>query len=150
MIAITTSSSTSVTPDRRSGLPQTHEPLNRMHAPSGWPNPHDSGWLLGLSNPSTIDSRLIYQFIWSDERIDHIAGHGVTAEEVEQVCFGRPLVLRAKSQGRNPIYYCLGQTQSGRYLFCVVIAFPDGNGFPVTARPMTAKETRRYLRWRNR
>ena len=46
---------------------------------------------------------LIYQFIWSDGRIDHIAGHGVTAEEVEQVCFGRALVLRAKSQGHNPV-----------------------------------------------
>ena len=97
-----------------------------------------------------LHAMLIYQFVWSDDRIDHIAGHGVTAEEVEQVCFGRALVLRAKSQGHNPVYYCLGQTLSGRYLFCVVIAFPDGNGFPVTARPMTTKETRRYLRWRNR
>jgi hypothetical protein len=60
---------------------------------------------------------LIYQFVWSDDRIDHIAGHGVTAEEVEQVCFGRALVLRAKSQGHNPVYYCLGQTLSGRYFF---------------------------------
>lgn len=87
---------------------------------------------------------------WSDDRVEHIAGHGVTAEEVEQVCFGRALVLRAKSQGRSPVYYCLGQTQTGRYLFCVVIAFPDGNGYPVTARPMTDKEKRRFQRWRNR
>ncbi|MFM8433831.1 MAG: hypothetical protein ACKOBP_00585 [Planctomycetia bacterium] len=93
---------------------------------------------------------LIHQFVWTDDRIEHIAGHGVTAEEVEQVCFGRPLVLRAKSQGLSPVYYCLGQTQSGRYLFCVVIAFADGNGYPVTARLMTDKEKRRYLRWRNR
>jgi hypothetical protein len=50
---------------------------------------------------------------------------------------------RAKSQGHNPVYDCFGQTQSGRYLFCVVIAFPDGNGFLVTARPMATQETRR-------
>jgi uncharacterized DUF497 family protein len=92
----------------------------------------------------------IHKFIWSEERIDHIAHHAVAAEEMEQVCFGHPFVLRAKSHGANPVYYCLGQTQSGRYLFCVVIAFPDGNGYPVTARPMTEKEKRRYLRWRNR
>jgi uncharacterized DUF497 family protein len=92
----------------------------------------------------------IHEFIWSDERIDHIADHAVSVEEVEQVCFGRPLVLRAKSQGPNPVYYCLGQTDRSRYLFCVVIAFADGNGYPVTARAMTNNEKRRYLRWRNR
>jgi hypothetical protein len=35
MIAITTSSSTSVIPERRSGLPQTHETSNRTHTPRG-------------------------------------------------------------------------------------------------------------------
>jgi hypothetical protein len=29
-----------------------------------------------------LHAMLIYQFVWSDDRIDHIAGHGVTAEEV--------------------------------------------------------------------
>jgi uncharacterized protein len=31
----------------------------------------------------------INEFVWPEERIDHIAGHGVTPDEVEQVCFGR-------------------------------------------------------------
>lgn len=53
---------------------------------------------------------------------------------------------RAKSEGENPVYYMLGQTRSRRYLFCVVIAFPDGKGYPVTARPMTNKEKRQYKR----
>jgi hypothetical protein len=43
--------------------------------------------------------------------------------------------------GEEPIYYALGETASGRYLFCVVIQFPDGRGYPVTARPMTTRET---------
>ena len=102
-----------------------------------------------LRRSQGIPEMLIYQFIWSDDCVDHIAGHGVTAKEVEQVCFGDALVLRTKPQGRSPVYYCLGRTQTGRYLFCVVIAFPDGNGYPVTARPMTAKEKRRFLRWRS-
>jgi uncharacterized protein len=88
--------------------------------------------------------------IWPDERIDHIARHGVTPEEVEHVCFGRSFVQRAKSEGENPVYYILGQSQAGRYLFCVVIRFPDGNGYPVTAREMTAKEKRRYRKWKDR
>jgi uncharacterized DUF497 family protein len=92
----------------------------------------------------------IHEFIWPQERVDHIAEHGVTPEEVEEVCFGKPLVLRGKSEGENSVYYVLGQTHAGRYLFCVVIRFPEGVGYPVSARPMTAKEKRRYREWKNR
>ena len=90
----------------------------------------------------------IHEFVWPQERIDHIARHGVTPEEVEEACFGRALVQRAKSEGDNPVYYVLGQTDAGRYLFCVVIQFPDGKGYPITARPMTDKEKHRYRNWR--
>ena len=92
----------------------------------------------------------IHGFVWPQERIEHIARHGVSPEEFEQVCFGKSLVLRAKSQGGNPVYYVLGQTAQGRHLFAVVIAFPDGNGYPVTARAMMDKEKRRYQMWKNR
>jgi len=44
----------------------------------------------------------------------------------------------------------LGQTDVGRYLICVVVAFPDGNGYPITARSMTDKEKRRFGEWKNR
>jgi len=79
----------------------------------------------------------IRHILWPDDRIEHIARHAVTPEEFEEVCFANSLVQNAKAEG-------------GRYLFCVVIAFPDGNGFPITARPMTEKEGRRYRQWRNR
>jgi len=92
----------------------------------------------------------IEDFIWPEERVEHIARHGVTPEEVEEVCFGKSMVRRVKSEGENPVYYINGQTESGRYLFCVVIRFPDGNGYPVTAREMTAKEKRRYRKWKDR
>ena len=71
-------------------------------------------------------------------------------EEVEEVCFGEHLVLRAKSTGESPVYYVLGQTEDGRYLFCVVIEFPGGKGYPVTARPMTLKEQRRFKQWKKK
>ena len=86
----------------------------------------------------------INNFVWQNDRIDHIARHDVTPEEFEEVCFSQSLVLKAKSEGENPVYYVLGQTESGRYLFCVVIQFPDGNGYPVTARPMADKEKKRF------
>jgi uncharacterized DUF497 family protein len=92
----------------------------------------------------------IRNLIWPEDRIDHIASHGIEPEEVEEVCFGQALVLRARSGGKNPVYYVLGQTESGRHLFCLVIQFPDGNGYPVTARQMTRKEKQRYSRWKDR
>jgi uncharacterized protein len=92
----------------------------------------------------------IHELIWPKERIDHIANHGINPVEVEETCFGQAFVQRAKSQGENPVYYVLGQTGTGRYLFCVVIQFPDGIGYPVTARPMTDKEKQRYKKWRKR
>jgi uncharacterized DUF497 family protein len=79
-----------------------------------------------------------------------IAQHGVEPDEVEEACFGHSLVQRAKSAGENPVYYVLGESDAGRYLFCVVIRFPDGTGYPVTARPMTEKEKRRCRQWKNR
>ena len=92
----------------------------------------------------------IHEFIWTEERVEHIARHGVSPEEAEEACFGRAFVRRAKSHGKNPVYYVLGQTAAGRYLLCVVIHFPDGKAYPVTSRPMTDKEKRRYIQWQNR
>jgi uncharacterized protein len=92
----------------------------------------------------------VARFVWPEDRVEHIALHGVTPEEVEEACFGRPFVRKAKAKGENPVYYVLGQTETGRYLFCVVIRFPDGNGYPVTAREMTMREKRRYREWQSR
>jgi uncharacterized protein len=92
----------------------------------------------------------IHEFLWPADRVEHIARHGVEPEEVDEVCFGNALVERAKSLGRNPVYYLLGPTSSGRYLLCVVIQFSEGRGYPVTARPMTPNEKRRYKQWEKR
>ena len=92
----------------------------------------------------------IQEFIWSPDRTGHIARHGVEPEEVEEVRFGRSLVQLTKSAGDNPVYYVLGQTSSGRHLFCLVIQIPDGKGYPVTARPMAERERERFNRWKKR
>ena len=53
----------------------------------------------------------IHELIWSRDRIEHIARHGVTPNEVKEVCLGNSFVQRTKSQGENPVYYFLGQKQ---------------------------------------
>ena len=63
----------------------------------------------------------IQRIIWPEDRIEHIARHAISPEEVEEVCFGAAFVQRAKSRGENPVYYVLGQTIAGRYVFCVII-----------------------------
>jgi len=90
----------------------------------------------------------IHEFVWPQDQIDHIAEHGVEPHEFEEVCSGRSFVRRVKSEGDNPVYNVMGRTKEGRYLFCVVIRFPDGRGYPISARPMTDKEKRRYHDWR--
>lgn len=90
----------------------------------------------------------IFALLWPEDRTEHIERHNVTPEEFEEVCFGRSLVFRVESFGPNPVYNVLGQTESGDYLLCVVIAMPDAMGYPVTARPMTRSEQRRYWGWR--
>jgi uncharacterized protein len=93
---------------------------------------------------------MIQELLWPDDQIDHIAGHDISPDEFEEVCFGRSLVLRAKSEGTNPVYHVLGETFAGRHLLCIVISFPDGKGYPVTARTMTEREKRRYQQWKRR
>jgi uncharacterized DUF497 family protein len=90
----------------------------------------------------------IYEFLWTEDRIEHIARHGVLPEDFEEVCFGQSLVRRIHALGENPAYQALGQTAEGRYLFCIAIQFPGGLGFPVMARPMTEKERRRFTQWK--
>jgi uncharacterized DUF497 family protein len=92
----------------------------------------------------------IVEFLWPEDRVEHIAEHGVEPWEVEEVCDSSPLVLRTKAKGENPAYIVLGQTESGRFLTCIIIQMPRGKGYPVTARPMTTKERRRYSQWRKR
>jgi uncharacterized protein len=94
--------------------------------------------------------RTIYEIVWPDDRIEHIARHGISLEEVEDTVFGNSLVLKAKRSGPNPVYHVLGRTASGRMIFCVIISFPDGKGYPVTARPMTEKEKKKYRDWKGR
>jgi uncharacterized DUF497 family protein len=92
---------------------------------------------------------VIKQLIWPASQVEHIARHGITPGEVEEVCFNRhQVIFRAKATGPNPTYYVFGRTGSGRYAFCVIIRFPDGNGYPVTARLMTDREKQRYRKWK--
>lgn len=90
----------------------------------------------------------IRKLIWSKHCCDRIAHHRVRTYEIEEACFGQPLTVQAVTETNNPIFYTLGQTRTGRYLFCVVLQLANGDGYPIMARRMTSKERRYYQQWK--
>ncbi len=82
--------------------------------------------------------------IWNDRNIAHIARHDVTSDEVEDVCQGE-FVSSETYKGR---FRVVGPTKTGRML--TVILEPQGEEvyYPVTARPASRQERRRYLELR--
>ena len=80
---------------------------------------------------------------WDRKNIAHIARHGVTPEEFNEVCQGRFLFRKGRGE---KIYLIYGQTESNRYLFLVVKALGQGRYRPITARDMIKKEKRLYRR----
>ena len=88
----------------------------------------------------------IRRLIFDEQNEEHIARHGVTPEEVREVCESQPLVRRGRTN-RLTVY---GRTSSGQYLL-VVLEPPAGGAFyVVTAREMSRSERRRYTGARSR
>ncbi len=73
--------------------------------------------------------------------------HDVSQSECEQVFFNKPLILHRDSahSETESRYYILGRTDAGRLLF-VVFTTKGKLIRVISARDMTKKEERRYLR----
>lgn len=84
-----------------------------------------------------IDIRRLH---WDPGNVTHIARHQVSPEEVEDACQNSPMVSQSY-MGRLRV---IGPTDFGRML--IVILDPESNDvyYPVTARPASRKERRRY------
>jgi uncharacterized DUF497 family protein len=82
----------------------------------------------------------IEQIIWdleddSDGNVEHIAEHGLTMEEVEEVLYAAEEVSASQSSGR-PITF--GETTTGKY---IAVVFDVVDEHPLTVYPVTAYET---------
>ena len=88
----------------------------------------------------------IQELLFDQRNEEHIAGHHVVPEEVEEVCIGDPFVSKTRQRRLRII----GQTESGRYL--TIILAPRGRGvyYPITARNATDAERRLYRRQKGR
>ncbi|CAN3980035.1 hypothetical protein WN990_05225 [Kitasatospora purpeofusca] len=85
------------------------------------------------------------EIYWTDRSEEHIARHGVTPGEVEQVVFTRP---RWFTSGREGSTLCLGVTDAGRHLLVVLVVSTAvrSGWYCATARDMTVSERRLFLK----
>jgi uncharacterized DUF497 family protein len=85
---------------------------------------------------------------WTEEHVNHIANHGVTPKEVEEICFNEEDLPLIRS-GREKLHYVFGKTFSGRFLFIVVKFIRPGEARIVTARDMNSWE-KKYFKTRGK
>ena len=74
-----------------------------------------------------------FEIIWNEEpggNIEHIAEHGLTPEDVEEVMFN-PVDRDVSRSSGLPIVF--GFTPEGRYIFVVYEQVDDVTVYPVTA-----------------
>ena len=71
-----------------------------------------------------------YLFLWDPETEDHLAEHGVTPDEFEEVVCDPDSTGESHSTGR-PIAF--GYTSTGKYLACLYEQVDPGTILPVTA-----------------
>jgi uncharacterized DUF497 family protein len=85
----------------------------------------------------------IQEFEWNEYNIEHIARHGVSPDEVEDVAFDDAPWIR---RGRKGTRYMLGYTVAGRYLFTVYILEKKGIAKVITSMDMDNKTRKLYIK----
>jgi len=65
------------------------------------------------------------QFEWNESHTDHIARHGVTPVEAEEVIAGTPIVLQVQFRNRERRVLCAGRTAKGRTITVVYTVRKD-------------------------
>lgn len=75
---------------------------------------------------------------WTLDRIEHIARHGITPEEVEEV-FAAAQVFK---RGKGGVYEAWGRAESGRYGLVIFRYLGHNRAWPITARDMDENEKR--------
>lgn len=92
----------------------------------------------------------ISEIVWTEGDVTHLARHGVSPEEVEEVLAAGPIWRRGRAHpdtGRKSLY-ALGETKAGRHLFIVLSPREQGRARCVTAMEMDDKTRRYYERHR--
>jgi hypothetical protein len=73
-------------------------------------------------------------FEWNDANTDHVARHGVTPVEAEEVVAGDPIILQVQFRNGERRVLCAGRAAEGRAI-AVVYTVRSGRVRVVTAFP---------------
>jgi uncharacterized DUF497 family protein len=84
-------------------------------------------------------------FEWDDDNLVHLARHGITEDEVEEL-FDGPILRRRGGTGAPDRVRTYGRTAAGRYLLIVCQIKPSGAIRPFTGREMRPNERELYGR----
>jgi len=88
-----------------------------------------------------MDDLVVETLVVDDHRIEHIARHQITIDEVLEVVSGEFVYI----QGHHERWLLIGQTSARRFLTVVVGARDEANAYGlVTARPARTDERRFY------
>ncbi len=71
-----------------------------------------------------------FQFIWTDEAIEHIGEHDISSEDFENVVRHPVGIGRSRS---SDLLIAFGYTEDGRYIIAVYKLLDEITVFPVTA-----------------
>jgi hypothetical protein len=83
----------------------------------------------------------IHRLIWDTWNVAHIARHGVTPDEVDELCNAGPLV----QEGNESRLVVSGKTAASRFLVVIIAPTPEpAVYYPVTAYPASGKYRRIY------
>ena len=75
---------------------------------------------------------------WDKRNVFHIARHGITVKDVEDVCSGKHIARKVKDR-----YLIYGETEARRHIFIVLEKTGD-NFRPITARDVSESEKKIY------
>lgn len=82
----------------------------------------------------------VAELVWDNWNEDHIAKHGVSRHEVEEVVWNQPFPTRA----RVGTYRLIGQSDDGRLLTVFIAPRGKGSFYVVTSRDAEPDERRAY------
>jgi uncharacterized DUF497 family protein len=89
--------------------------------------------------------RTISSIRWTEQSVDHTAKHGISPEEIEEVCFNEMISPYIRS-GKDNLHYVFGRTDAGRFIIVVVKYERPGQVGIITARDMNDWEKKYFMR----
>ena len=71
-----------------------------------------------------------FEFLWTDDIVDHVAQHGVSQDDFEEVVSNPVRTGQSRSSGLPAAW---GYTADGRYIIAIYEQLDDFTAIPVTA-----------------